>query len=44
MRPNAATPNYYVDCCNNITEAQRTINKWRVQYLSHWKTRWDRYK
>ena len=39
-----AYPNYYVDCCSSQEAARQSISKWRVQYLSHWKARWDRYK
>ncbi len=38
------TPNFYIDCCKTTTEAQATINKWRVKFLTDWKLRWDRYK
>lgn len=43
-RYNEAYPNYYIDCCGNQTAAKESISKWRVQYLSHWKARWDWYK
>jgi len=43
-RYNNAYPNYYIDCCESETAAKESISKWRVQYLSHWKDRWDRYK
>ncbi len=36
-------PNYYIDCCDSETAAKESISKWRVQFLSHWKARWDRY-
>lgn len=42
-RHSAGTPNFYIDCCSVPIEAQRTINKWRVQFLEDWKSRWDRY-
>ena len=38
-----AYPNYYIDCCTTQEAAQQSISKWRVQHLSHWKARWDRY-
>ncbi len=37
-------PNYYVDLNLSPEQCQATINKWRLQYLSHWKMRWDRYQ
>ncbi|WP_194776776.1 nucleoside hydrolase-like domain-containing protein [Pararhodonellum marinum] len=35
--------NYYVDLDRPMEECIATINKWRLQFLSHWKMRWDRY-
>ncbi|MDX1979763.1 MAG: DUF1593 domain-containing protein, partial [Bryobacteraceae bacterium] len=35
-------PNYYVDL-EDKTEAQASISKWRVQFLSDWKRRWGWY-
>lgn len=37
-------PNYYVDLNEPPEKCQATISKWRLQYLSHWKMRWDRYQ
>ena len=37
-------PNYYVDLDKSPEECQATINKWRLDYLSDWKIRWDRYE
>jgi len=38
------TPNYYVDIdCSTTEECARTINRHRVDFLSHWRDRWDRY-
>lgn len=42
-RFNNAYPNYYIDCCSSEAAAKQSISKWRVQYLNHWKARWDRY-
>jgi hypothetical protein len=36
-------PNYYVDLDAPAEECQQTISKWRVQYLSDWKARWEWY-
>jgi hypothetical protein len=36
-------PNYYIDLDSTPEECQATINKWRVNYMSHWKERWARY-
>lgn len=36
-------PNYYVDLDKLPNECQATINKWRLDFLSDWKKRWDRY-
>lgn len=36
-------PNYYIDIDATPEECQATINKWRVQFMSHWKMRWDWY-
>jgi hypothetical protein len=36
-------PNYYCDLPLSAEECQQTINRWRVDYLSEWKTRWERY-
>ena len=35
-------PNYYVDL-DSKAEAQETVSKWRVQFLSDWKRRWSWY-
>jgi hypothetical protein len=43
-RPHAGeNPNYFVDLDLTPEECWRTINKWRVQYLSDWKKRWNWY-
>jgi hypothetical protein len=37
-------PNYYVDLnCATPERCQATINRYRVDFLSHWRDRWDRY-
>lgn len=36
-------PNYYIDINGTPEECQATINKWRIQFMSDWKMRWDRY-
>ncbi len=36
-------PNYYVDLDAPAEECQATISRWRVDFLKHWKQRWDRY-
>ena len=36
-------PNYYVDIEGSAAECQATINRWRVDYLTDWKQRWDWY-
>ena len=36
-------PNYYVDLDKPMAECTATISKWRLQFMSHWKMRWDRY-
>jgi hypothetical protein len=36
-------PNYYVDLDKPMAECITTISKWRLQFMSHWKARWDRY-
>jgi hypothetical protein len=37
-------PNYYVDLdCPTPAQCQATINRHRVDFLSHWRDRWDRY-
>ena len=36
-------PNYYIDLDASPGECQATINRWRVDFLSHWKERWERY-
>jgi hypothetical protein len=36
-------PNYYVDLDAPAEQCQATISKWRVDFLTHWKDRWDRY-
>ncbi|MBN1791256.1 MAG: DUF1593 domain-containing protein [Bacteroidales bacterium] len=38
-----AFPNYYTDLDATPEACQATISKWRVNFLSDWKTRWDRY-
>jgi len=38
----AKYPNYYIDL-DAKAEAQESIAKWRVQFLSDWKTRWGWY-
>jgi hypothetical protein len=37
-------PNYYVDIEGSAEACQETINRWRVDYLRHWKARWDWYQ
>lgn len=39
----ARYPNYYVDIEGSAEDCQATINRWRVDYLRHWKQRWDWY-
>ncbi len=36
-------PNYYTDLDEPAEQCQATINRWRVDYLSHWKERWAWY-
>ena len=36
-------PNYYTDLEADAETCQNTIAKWRIDYLSHWRDRWDRY-
>jgi len=36
-------PNYYVDLDASPEECQATINKWRVDFMSDWKQRWEKY-
>jgi hypothetical protein len=37
-------PNYYIDLdCATPEECAATINRHRVDFLSHWRDRWDRY-
>ena len=36
-------PNYYTDLDANAETCQKTISRWRVEYLSHWKERWGWY-
>lgn len=36
-------PNYYTDLDKSSEECQLTIGKWRVDFLTDWKKRWDRY-
>ena len=37
-------PNYYVDLnCPTPAQCQATINRHRVDFLDHWRDRWDRY-
>jgi len=38
-----AYPNYYVDLDASPETCQRTINKWRVDFLSDWEKRWKWY-
>jgi hypothetical protein len=43
-RPDAERfPNYYVDLDASVQECQATINRWRKQYLGHWRERWGWY-
>ena len=37
-------PNYYVDLGGGAEACQQTISKWRVQFLTDWKARWDWYR
>ena len=37
-------PNYYVDLDKSPAECQLTIGKWRYDFLTDWKVRWDRYE
>lgn len=37
-------PNFYVDIDADLPGCWRTINRWRVDYLDHWKGRWERYE
>ena len=37
-------PNYYIDLDKSPEQCQRTIGKWRYDFLSDWKLRWDRYE
>ena len=37
-------PNYYVDLDLPPDACQATISKWRVDFLTDWKARWDRYE
>jgi len=37
-------PNYYVDLdCSTAERCQATISRHRVDFLAHWRDRWDRY-
>ena len=36
-------PNYYTDLDAGAETCQATINRWRLDYLSHWKQRWEWY-
>ena len=36
-------PNYYTDLDADAETCQRTISKWRKDFLGHWKDRWKRY-
>ncbi|MFW5688947.1 MAG: nucleoside hydrolase-like domain-containing protein [Spirochaetota bacterium] len=36
-------PNYFCDLDAPQETCQATINRWRVDYLSHWEERWRRY-
>jgi hypothetical protein len=38
----ARYPSYYVDL-DSKTEAQESVSKWRVRFLSDWKARWAWY-
>lgn len=43
-RASADHPNYYVDLdCPEPQQCQTTISRHRVDYLAHWRDRWDRY-
>jgi hypothetical protein len=43
-RADSDFPNYYIDRdCATPDDCKRTISKHRVDYLRHWKLRWDRY-
>jgi hypothetical protein len=35
--------NYYTDMDAPPEQCRNTISKWRVDYLSDWKKRWERY-
>ncbi len=37
-------PNYYTDLDADAETCQRTISKWRKNFLGHWKDRWKRYE
>lgn len=37
-------PNYYTDLDKSAEECQLTIGKWRLDFLTDWKQRWDRYE
>jgi hypothetical protein len=36
-------PNYYTDLDADAETCQKTISKWRKDFLGHWKDRWKRY-
>lgn len=36
-------PNYYTDLDTEVATCLRTINRWRVDFLSDWRDRWKRY-
>jgi hypothetical protein len=36
-------PNYYTDLDADAETCQATVSTWRLDQLSHWKARWDRY-
>lgn len=37
-------PNYFIDLAPGDPEkCQQTVSRWRVDFLSHWKARWDWY-
>ena len=37
-------PNYFVDRFSNPEQCQDTIARWRHDFLTDWKERWDRYE
>jgi hypothetical protein len=36
-------PNYYADLDADASTCLRTVSRWRVEFLSDWADRWDRY-